>query len=156
MLATGGGWLVGKDTRKLLDRVYPDKGPALESGPSSPPVVRARESGMITVIGHEALVEEARRSNCQLDLVPALGEFVPADAPLFRVHGEPADLDEDALHKAIILKLEPTLDEDVAYGIRPLRMNGGSGLGPCRRELIAPRRRRPRQRARGPHPPRTG
>ncbi len=29
--------LVGKDTRKLLDRVYPDKGPALESGPGSPP-----------------------------------------------------------------------------------------------------------------------
>jgi uncharacterized membrane protein len=35
--------LVGKDTRKLLDRLYPDKGTPLE--PESPPVVRARESG---------------------------------------------------------------------------------------------------------------
>ncbi|MBA2254713.1 MAG: DUF2254 domain-containing protein [Chloroflexi bacterium] len=92
--------LVGKDTRKLLDRVYPDKGPALEPDEGPGRVVRARESGVITVVGHAALVEEARRANCQLELVPALGEFVPADAPLFRVHGEPASLDQDALHRA--------------------------------------------------------
>jgi len=52
--------------------------------------------------------------------VPALGEFIPAGAPLFRVHGEPDALDEDRLHDSLILALEPTLDEDVAYGIRLL------------------------------------
>ena len=56
----------------------------------------------------------------RLELVPALGEFVPAGAPLLRVHGDPPDLDEDCLHDALILALEPTLDEDVAYGIRLL------------------------------------
>ncbi|MEJ7754787.1 MAG: DUF2254 domain-containing protein [Candidatus Limnocylindrales bacterium] len=110
--------LVGKDTRKLLDRLYPDKGTPLE--PESPPVVRARESGVITVIGYDDLVEEAQRAGCRLELVPALGEFVPADAPLFRVLGEPNDLEEERLHDAVILKLEPTLDEDVAYGVRLL------------------------------------
>jgi len=112
--------LVGKETRKLLDRVYPDKGPAIEPEPGSPPVVSARKSGVITVIGYEAIVEEARRTGCVLELVPALGEFVPAGAPLFRVRGEPARLDEDKLHEALILQLEPTLDEDVAYGVRLL------------------------------------
>ncbi|MGI8886136.1 MAG: DUF2254 domain-containing protein [Gaiellaceae bacterium] len=112
--------LVGKETRKLLDRKYPDKGPALEPEPGSAPVVRARKSGVITTIGSEELVEEARRAGCLLELVPALGEFVPADAPLFRVHGEPNGLDEDRLHEALILALEPTLDEDVAYGVRLL------------------------------------
>ena len=112
--------LVGKETRKLLDRVYPDKGPALEPEPGSPPVVRARKSGVITAIGDEELVEEARRAGCLLELVPALGEFVPAGAPLFRVHGEPAGLDEDRLHESLLLGLEPTLDEDVAYGVRLL------------------------------------
>ena len=48
------------------------------------------------------------------------GEFVPAGAPLFRVHGESIDLEEDRLYEALILKLEPTLDEDVAYGVRLL------------------------------------
>ncbi len=87
---------------------------------AAPAVVSARESGVIIAIGFEQLVEEARRADCVLELVPALGEFVPAGAPLFRVHGEPADLDEDRLHEALILKLEPTLDEDVAYGLRLL------------------------------------
>jgi len=112
--------LVGKETRKLLDRVYPDKGPTVEPEPGSPPVVRARKSGVITGIGDAELVEEARRAGCRLELVPAPGEFVPAGAPLFRVHGEPTGLDEDRLHEALILGLEPTLDEDVAYGVRLL------------------------------------
>ena len=112
--------LVGKETRKLLDRKYPDKGRELVPEPGTLPIVPARKSGVITKIGSEELVEEARRAGCRLELVPALGEFVPAGAPLFRVHGEPTDLDEDRLHEALILALEPTLDEDVAYGVRLL------------------------------------
>ena len=112
--------LVGDETRMVLDRRYPDKGPALDSQVDSLPVVRARESGVIAGIGYEQLVEEGRRADCLLELVPALGEFVPADDALFRVHGEPTALDEDRLHDALILSLEPTLDEDVAYGVRLL------------------------------------
>ena len=112
--------LVGKETRSLLDRKYPDKGPPLEPERGAPPVVCARKSGVITGVGVEQLVEEARRSVCVLELVPALGEFVPAGAPLYRVHGTPADLDEEVLHRSLILQLEPTLDEDVAYGVRLL------------------------------------
>ena len=40
--------------------------------------------------------------------------------PLFLVHGETEDLDESSLFAALSLKLEPTLDEDVAYGFRLL------------------------------------
>ena len=112
--------LVGKDTRRLLDRVYADKGPVLPSVSGAAPVVRARESGVIVAIGYEQLVEEARRADCLLELVPALGEFVPADAPLFFVHGASGHVEDDRLHDALILKLEPTLDEDVAYGLRLL------------------------------------
>jgi uncharacterized membrane protein len=112
--------LVGDETRALLDRRFPDKGPGLSSELESLPVVRARESGVVTGIGHEQLVDEARRADCVLELVPALGEFVPADAPLFLVRGETDALDEDRLHEAVILTLEPTLDEDVAYGVRLL------------------------------------
>jgi uncharacterized membrane protein len=112
--------LVGKETRKLLERKYPDQGPAPERQAGALAVVAARESGVVTKIGSDILVEEARRVDCVLELVPALGEFIPAGAPLFRVHGEPDALDEDRLHDSLILALEPTLDEDVAYGIRLL------------------------------------
>jgi uncharacterized membrane protein len=112
--------LVGDETRTLLNRRYPDKGPALDPLLDSHPIVRARESGVITGIGYEQLVEEGRRADCLLELIPALGEFVPADSPLFRVHGEHTAVDEDRVHDALILSLEPTLDEDVAYGVRLL------------------------------------
>jgi uncharacterized membrane protein len=112
--------LVGDETRALLDRRYPDKGPALDDQLDSLPVVRATESGVITGISHERLVEEGRRAECLLELVPALGEFVPADGPLFRVHGESGAVDEDSLRGALVFSLEPTLDEDVAYGVRLL------------------------------------
>jgi uncharacterized membrane protein len=112
--------LVGDETRALLDRRYPDGGPALETELGSVHLVRARESGVITGIGYERLVEEARRADCLLELVPALGEFVPAGGPLFLVHDHPSSLHEDRLHDALLFGLEPTLDEDVAYGIRLL------------------------------------
>ena len=111
---------VGQDTRGLLDRVDRDKGPELDAEPDGPRVIRARKSGVVAGIGYDQLVAEAQRTDCTLELVPALGEFVPADSPLFRVHGEPVGLDEDCLHDALILKLERTLDQDVAYGIRLL------------------------------------
>ncbi|MDQ3823590.1 MAG: DUF2254 domain-containing protein, partial [Actinomycetota bacterium] len=113
--------LVGDDTRALVDRVYPDEGEPLPTDvPGEPLVVLARESGVVTGIGADELVEEAVRADCRLELVPALGEFVPAGAPLFRVHGNAQELREERLYGALILKLERTLDEDVAYGIRML------------------------------------
>ena len=72
------------------------------------------------MIGTQALVREAQRTDCVLELVPALGAFVPANGPLFLVHGDPDELDENALFSSLSLKLEPTLDEDVAYGMRLL------------------------------------
>jgi uncharacterized membrane protein len=112
--------LVGKETRKLLERVYPDQGPALEAGPAAQHVVSARKSGVITKIAVEDLVDAAKRGNCVLELVPSLGEFIPSGAPLFRVLGTTATVDEDRLHEALLSGLEPTLDEDVAYGVRLL------------------------------------
>ena len=112
--------LVGDETRKLLDRVYSDQGPDIEEDADGPAVMRARMSGVITVIGHEDLVEAATDAGCELELVPALGEFVPAGAPLFHVRGDRARLDEKRVYDALIVKLEPTLDQDVAYGVRLL------------------------------------
>jgi uncharacterized membrane protein len=112
--------LVGHDTRKVIDRRYPDAGPPSPLDPNAPRVVPARKSGVVTMIGTDALVAEAKRTDCVLELVPGLGEFVPAGGPLFIVHGASIDVDEDRLFAALSLKLEPTLDEDVAYGMRLL------------------------------------
>ena len=112
--------LVGKQTRNVLDRRYPDRGQPLDAVSDGVSLIRARESGVVTVVGADVLVDTARRADCALELVPAIGEFVPANGPLFRVTGDVERLDEDEVFGALVLKLERTLDEDVAYGIRLL------------------------------------
>ncbi len=112
--------LVGKDTRELLDRLYPESGRPNDSRSDGAQVVTSAKSGVIVKIGFERIVEEARAHDCALELIPGIGTFVPAGSPLFRVHGDAVGLDADGVREALIIKLEPTLDEDVAYGIRLL------------------------------------
>lgn len=109
---------VGKDTRKLLDKMYPDVGPAGDGEPGR--VVVAPTSGVVTKISYDVLVDAAREAGCVLQLVAPIGEFVPAGAPVFRVRGEPTNLDDDAVLRGVALGLERTLDQDVAYGMRML------------------------------------
>ena len=112
--------LVGKDTRRLLDRVYADHGDPPESPHKVDRVIPATRSGVIVKIGVEQLVRHASSAGCVLELVPSLGAFIPAGAPLFHVHGSANGLDPEGLRDALILRQEPTLDEDVAYGLRLL------------------------------------
>jgi len=108
--------LVGAKTRKLMDEAYPTDDPA----PATDRMLLAPKSGVVSHIGHDTLVDLARQARCRLELLPALGEFVPSGAPLFLVHGEPVDLDGDKITGAVVLGLERTLDQDVAYGFRLL------------------------------------
>jgi uncharacterized membrane protein len=110
--------LVGRDTRKLIDRTYPVAATSVSE--PDPRIIPTPRSGVVTSIEYEELVTEAERANCVLELIPALGGFVPAAAPLFRVTGDPADLNHGALHDAIRLDEERSLEEDVAYGLRLL------------------------------------
>jgi uncharacterized membrane protein len=70
-------------------------------------------------IDHKRLVEQACAADCCLELLPALGEFVAAGSPLFRVHGGADRLDADVTG-FVALGLERTLEQDVAYGFRML------------------------------------
>ena len=108
--------LVGGKTRRVLDVEYPSQGP-VEDDRS---VIPSPRSGVISHVGHDELVEVARKGDCTLELVVALGEFVPAGAPLFRVHGDSRRVDREAAVDALMLGLERTLDQDVAYGLRLL------------------------------------
>jgi uncharacterized membrane protein len=109
--------LVGTDTRKLLDTLYTEHG-------ATPrflrPTICAPRSGVITQVDHKALVEVAESGDCVLKLLPAVGEFVPAGAPLFEISGEEKRLDVSAAVRSLQLGLERTLDQDMAFGLRML------------------------------------
>ncbi len=109
--------LVGSDVRSLLDAHYPNVSMRREF---ERPTICAPHSGVVVEINHRALVQIAEASHCVLTLRPMLGEFVPADSPLFEVAGSPERLDEKAVVRCIVLGMERTLDQDMAYGLRML------------------------------------
>jgi uncharacterized membrane protein len=71
-------------------------------------------------IDYEALVTAARAADCTLEMAPAVGDFVPAGAPLFKVLGDPTRLDRSRVAAAVSLGPERTMNQDVAYGFRML------------------------------------
>jgi uncharacterized membrane protein len=109
--------LVGTDTRKVLDRTY---AAADDRSRREEDVVAAPVSGVVNAIDRDRIVELAEAANCCLCMVPSVGAFVPAGAPLFRVDGNVERLDTQKVAHSIRLGLERTLDEDVAYGLRML------------------------------------
>jgi uncharacterized membrane protein len=110
--------LVGMDTRRKLDRAFPDHGPPLPTGPQQ--LVCADHSGVVVHVDHERLVALARASGCRLVLQAALGDFVPAGGTLFVVEDAKHPLRDDDARAGVVLALERSLDQDVAYGFRQL------------------------------------
>ena len=109
--------LVGKDTREILERQCPDR---IHADDTATDVLPAPNSGVLVGIDRARLVEIAGRAGCVLHVVPGMGEFVPAQAPLVRVEGPTAALDRKAVLDALRSGMERTLDEDLAYGFRML------------------------------------
>lgn len=108
---------VADQLRKKLDELYPEQ---LTHERDSPDVLCTPRSGVLIHIDHAHLVDLARRADVQLDVLPALGDFVPAGAPLLRIQGQPKlDITSEVLRR-ISLDTERSLAQDLAYGPRML------------------------------------
>src|ERR1700754_1124017 len=109
------GW-VADATRDEVDRLYPAP-PEPEDDPS---VVTAPEYGVVTKLPHQALVAIAEQSDCVLELVPAMGDFVPRGGPLFRVLGSLPEPHRSAAARSVILDRERSHHSEPAFGLRKL------------------------------------
>jgi uncharacterized membrane protein len=108
--------LVGDELRGELDRRFPPRADLREDAS----VVLSRHAGNVIHCDRDALVAEARRAGCTLELVPMMGDFVMRGAPLVRVQGNGARLDRERILRLIALDDERTHRGDPAYGFRKL------------------------------------
>jgi uncharacterized membrane protein len=67
--------LVGTDTRRLLEELYPD---VLVAGESDEHEIVAPQSGVLIAVDRQRLVDIATAAGCVLHVVPPVGGFVPA------------------------------------------------------------------------------
>jgi uncharacterized membrane protein len=110
--------LVGDSTREEIDTLYPKTTSPPEA--NDPALVTSSNDGVVAKVHHDALVEVARSCDCALELVPAVGDFVPRGGTLFRIDGR---LDKEGVavaREAVLLQRERTHPGDPAYGIRKL------------------------------------
>jgi uncharacterized membrane protein len=109
------GW-VADVTREEVDRLYA----AAREPEVDPSVVAAPGCGVVTRVAHQLLVDTAAKADCVLELVPAMGDFVPRGGPLFRVRGSLSGPDRDAVARSVILDRERSHEFDPAFGVRKL------------------------------------
>ena len=108
--------LVGDELRGQLDRRFPSAPDVREDAS----VLLSRRSGNVIHCDRDALVAEARRAGCTLELVPMMGDYVARGAPLVRVQGNGVRLDRERVQSLIALDDERTHSGDPAYGFRKL------------------------------------
>jgi uncharacterized membrane protein len=114
--------------RVVFDTVYPADPTdtrdrcATQPLPEHPPVQLVRHGGagaVLVTFDRAALVRLARRGDAVIELVPAVGDHVPAGGVLLHVFGERL-LPERRLRRAVVLGDERTLDDDPAFALRVL------------------------------------
>jgi uncharacterized membrane protein len=108
---------VGSQLRAKLDELYPEE---LYAAPARPDVLTAPRRGVLVHIDADRLIDLARKADVVLEVLPALGDFVPAGSALVRVEGSPRhDIAAEVLRR-ITLDTERSLAQDLAYGPRLL------------------------------------
>ena len=110
--------LVGDETRKQVERVFPVAQKA--EWEDDPCVVPAPGYGVLAKVDRGALVAIAQRSDCVLDLLPAMGDFVPRGVPLFSVRGSLSEPQRTAASLSVILERERSHEFEPAFGLRKL------------------------------------
>ncbi len=114
---------IGKESRACLARRLAaahlsDGGEANALGPACS-TIAAPEPGVIAAVDSAALVRLARSADCQLVMVPQVGDYVPAGATIVQVHGA-GTIDEQAVLSHFSVGSERTLEQDLAFGVRQL------------------------------------
>jgi uncharacterized membrane protein len=118
---------VAREGLAVIQSIYPL---ALTSASTRPPSETAFRQDVCRRVNHdghpgviiafdiEGLVQLAERNACAIELVPQVGDFVPADAQLFRIYGAARDLRDSELRASIALGAERTMEQDPAFAFR--------------------------------------
>ncbi|MGT2425818.1 DUF2254 domain-containing protein [Amnibacterium kyonggiense] len=107
--------LVGDNLQVELDRSFPLE----RAEPEDPASVTTTDAGVVVLIDVGGLVELARRSDDRLEMLVAVGDFVPRGAPIACSQaGRPVD--GDGVRRLVLLDNERSHIGDAAYGFRKL------------------------------------
>ena len=77
-------------------------------------------SGIVLAVNVPALILEAQRADCVIEVAPQVGDFVAVDEPLYYLYGNAAALDDRKLRSLIAFGTERTMEQDPLFAFRIL------------------------------------
>jgi uncharacterized membrane protein len=117
---------------RLLDEQHsapPEPIKSLEDEPER--IILNTVDGAVLAFDLKGLVSKASRSNCLIELVPAVGDFVAAGDPLFRIFQGGEALSEDDLRNRVALGPERTMEQDPMFAFRIMVDIASKALSPA-------------------------
>jgi len=132
--------VVGSLGRDVIQSVYPSKLNTHDAivantdhGSLKQPrrVVHNEEDGVVLAFDLKGLIALAERSNCVIELVPAVGDFVAEGDPMFRLYEGGEDISPDKLRSSVALGQERTLEQDPTFAFRIIVDIASKALSPA-------------------------
>jgi uncharacterized membrane protein len=133
-------WTVALAGRDVIREVYPR---SFDEEHSIPPeqiallkdepriTLNSSSDGAFLAFDVRGIVSIAERSNCLIELVPQVGDFVSAGDPLFRIFGGNERPPENRLQESLALGPERTLEQDPMFAFRIIVDVASKALSPA-------------------------
>ena len=94
-------------------------------------VVMSTVDGAVLAFDRKGLVALAEASNCVIELVPEVGEFIAAGDPLFRIYNDQGKITDSQLRDSVAVDAERTLEQDPLYAFRIIVDIANKALSPA-------------------------
>jgi uncharacterized membrane protein len=132
--------LVARLGRDVIKNVYPrllsggpvgvGEYPVLTDKVAKVTVLNQRE-GVVLAFDIKGLVNLAQRTDCVIEMLPQVGDFVAANQPLFKIFGNGEMPLEASLYQSVAVGPERTLRQDPGFAFRILVDIASKGLSPA-------------------------
>jgi uncharacterized membrane protein len=125
---------------RIIEDVFPrrlegpkDASPPAAEVPSGEPThtITSLAGGVVLAFDIEGLAALAERTNCVIELVPQVGDYVAEGGPLFRVFHGGASLQPRTLQQSVAVDQERTLRQDATFALRIMVDIASKGLSPA-------------------------
>jgi len=126
--------------REVIRSVYPRLLDEKHSAPPEPTrilegqpdrIVLNSEDGAVLAFDLKGMVSLAERSNCLIELMPQVGDFIAIGDPLFRVFDVGKDLSEETLRNSVAIGSERTMEQDPMFVFRIIVDIASKALSPA-------------------------
>ena len=130
---------VGLAGREVIRAVYPsllrdqsEPAKPVEAFERTPRrVVTNNTDGAVLAFDLKGLVQLAQESDCVIEMVPRVGNFIAAGDPLFWVYGDAHRLTDSRLRNSVAVDQERTLEQDPMFAFRIIVDIASKALSPA-------------------------